>query len=475
MNDTSFAVLDGLFEKQRAAFAVDSMPDLATRLDRLGRLETALVSGRIRLQESMAADFGSHHPIVTDLFETGGVLGRVRYVMANLEAWMAPSHRDLSPAVHGGSSAHVIRQPKGVMGNIGPWNFPVECALVMVADMLGAGNRVMVKASEFAPATGAAIAELVAKHFPPEELVVVNGGLALSEHFASLPWDHLTYTGGGRAARSIMAAAAANLTPLTLELGGKNPALFTETGMEAALVERFLYFRIFKGGQVCTAPDYALVPRTRMAEWIDKAKAAWTGMYPHYVGHADATGAINQHHYDRILQWLDEARAAGVEVISLNGDEPDPLTRQIPLYAVIDPPAHLKVAQEEVFGPIIAVVPYDGLADGIASINRRDRPLAAYVVTRENAEADRFARDVIAGGIGVNVFGFQGADPSLPFGGIGASGMGCHSGFEGFLSYTHAKSVFNCADDNALMLALKGPYGAMAHAFADAVFPAPGG
>jgi coniferyl-aldehyde dehydrogenase len=471
MADTSIEALDALFRSQKAAFAADCYPSLDTRLDRLRRLEAAMVGARHRLHASVAADFGSHHPIVTDLFETGGVLGRNRYIQTQLAGWMADSPRALAPEVHGSSTAKVIRQPKGVNGVLGPWNFPVESALVMVNDILAAGNRAIVKASELAPATGEVLAEVIAAAFDPAELAVVNGGVDFARHFVSLPWDHLTYTGGGRAAREIMAAASANLTPLTLELGGKNPTLFLADGIDPALVERYLYFRIFKGGQVCTSPDYALVPRAGLAEWVALAEARWRDMYPHYVGHPDATGTINDRHYARILSYVDEARAAGATVLSLNGDEPDPVGRQIPLYVVLDPPAGSSLMQDETFGPVVAVRPYDSLDEAIAYINGGDRPLAAYVVGRDKAVLEKVSRSVLAGGIGINVFGFQGADPNLPFGGVGASGMGCHGGFEGFLNYTHSKSVFDCADDNPLMIALKAPYGDFAQAFADAVFP----
>lgn len=473
MPDNTTQELDALFKAQRKAFALEPMPALETRLDRLRRLEQALVGSRNAFRKSLAEDFSSHHVIVTDLFETGGVLGRNRFIQENLPEWMKPSPRTLNHLVHGSSAAKVIRQPKGVMGNIGPWNFPVESTLVMVSDMLAGGNRVIVKASELAPATGEVLQRVIREAFDPAELCVVNGDVAFAQYFATLPWDHLTYTGGGRAAKSIMAAAAPNLTPLTLELGGKNPTLFTNSGFEPGLVERYLYFRIFKGGQVCTSPDYVLAPRERMGEWVELAKRAWSGMYPHYVGHADATGAINRRHYDRVLGYVAEARAAGVQVVSLNGDEPDPKSLQIPLYVVVDPPESLAVSQDETFGPVIALKPYDSIEAAIRYINDRPCPLAAYFVGRQSEEIETFVANVISGGVGVNVFGFQGADPTLPFGGVGASGMGCHSGYEGFLNYTHQKSVFYCSDDNPLMLSLKGPYGEMAHAFADATFGGP--
>lgn len=469
---TTTQELDRLFAAQKSAFASNSMPTLDERLDRLRRLEAAMMRHRKGFQHSVATDFGSHSPLVTDLFETGGVLGRNRHLQAMLPEWMAPEERPLLDVVHGGSRARIIRQPKGVIGNLAPWNFPIECALVMVNDMLAAGNRVIVKAAEATPVTSALLQQAIAEAFDETELAIVLGeDVAFAEYFCTLPWDHLCFTGGTTIGRRVLQLAAEQLTPVTLELGGKNPTLFSDSGISPDLVERFLYNRVFKGGQVCTSPDYALVPEERMDDFVALAKSAWTAMYPAYVGHPDATGTINRRHYDRITGYLAEAEAAGCAVVSLNGETPDPKRLQIPMMLVIDPPETLGVMREEIFGPVTAVKPYGSFDEAIAFIAARDRPLAAYFVGREADLAEAFQQRVIAGGIGINVFGLQGAEPALPFGGIGASGMGCHSGQEGFLNFTHAKSVFECADDSPLMASLKGPYGAMTQAFADAVFP----
>jgi coniferyl-aldehyde dehydrogenase len=362
-----------------------------------------------------------------------------------------------------------VHQPKGVIGNIAPWNFPIECALIMVADMLAAGNRVIVKTSELAPATAEVVRESISKHFREDILAVACGGVELAQYFAGLPWAHLTYTGSTRVGRLVMQAAAKNLTPVTLEMGGKNPTLFTEDGLEDALIERFLFCRVFKGGQVCTSPDYALVPEKRLNEWLDKAKTLWTKMYPKYVGHAEATGAINKAHYDRVMGLVREAEAAGVPVISLNGDKPDPALRQIPMYVIVKPPENLTCMQEEIFGPVTPVLTYRNFEEALDRINAGPAPLAAYIVTRNDALSGRFTEQVLSGGTGINVFGFQGADAALPFGGVGPSGIGCHSGFEGFLNFSHTKSVFKCEDDNVLMMAIRPPFGELTQAFADAV------
>ena len=470
MTDTTKQELDRLFNKQRVAFAKDRMPSLDQRQDRLRTLDRMMIAFREPFRKALSTDFDSHHPLITDLFESGAVIARSRHIQSQLSAWMAPVKRDLNPMVHGSSAAHVARQPKGVVGNISPWNFPIECALVMVADMLAAGNRVIVKTSELAPASAEVVRAAVAKHFPEDILAVVCGGVDLAHYFAGLPWAHLTYTGSTRVGRLVMEAAARNLTPVTLEMGGKNPTLFAEDGMEEQLIERFLYCRAFKGGQVCTSPDYVLVPEGRLDEWIEQAKAIWTRMYPHYVGHPEATGAINKAHFDRVMGLVSEAERAGVPVISLNGDKPDPVRRQIPMYLVVKPPERLACMQEEVFGPVTPVETYRTTEEAIARINARPTPLAAYVVTRNNELAERFATQVLSGGTGINIFGFQAADAVLPFGGVGASGIGCHSGYEGFLNFSHSKSVFKCEDDNALAMAIRPPYAAMTQAFADAVF-----
>lgn len=462
--------LNRLFAKQKTAFAQDRMPSLERRLERLKTLDRMLIEFRVPIQKALSADFGSHHPLVTDLFESGGVIARSRYIQSQLAQWMAPDERPLNAMVHGSSKARVVRQPLGVIGNISPWNFPVESALVMTADMLAAGNRVIVKTSELAPETAKVLGRAIAAHFDEAVLATVSGGVDVAAYFASLPWDHLTYTGGGRVGRLVMQAAAKNLTPVTLELGGKNPTVFAEDGLEEGLIERFLYFRVFKGGQVCTSPDYALVPENRLREWVDKAKKMWTQLYPRYVGHPEATGAINQAHYDRVLKLVQEARDRGVEVVSLNGDVPNPATRQIPMYVLVDPPDDLTCMREEIFGPVTPVKTYRHIDEAFERINSRESPLAAYMVTRDEALGARFASEVLSGGTGVNVFGFQGAEPSIPFGGVGMSGIGCHSGFEGFKNYSHSKSVFFCADDNGLAFAIRPPFGEITQAFADAVF-----
>ncbi len=442
------------FDAQKSAFARNPAPSLELRIERLGQLRQLVLHHRQTFRDSMASDFATIHPRTVDLMDTGPVLARIDHFEANLADWMAP--RAVAPGPeHGSSRAEVIPVPKGVNGNVSPWNFPVESALVMVTDMLAAGNSVIIKPSELAPATAQAVEDAVAEHFDSDVLTVIQGGLELSSAFVAMPWDHLTFTGSPRVGRIVAEAAARNLVPVTLELGGKNPAVFAPDGVTAELVDLFLTFRTLKSGQVCTSPDYVLVPRAQIAKWVELARTAWRETYPKYVGNPFATGIINEAHYARVLGYVDEARDRGVRVIGLNDDKPDPIRRQIPLTLIVDPPEDLGCMRDEIFGPVVPVVPFDSIDEAIARINSGPSPLASYLATHDKALAKRFTTHVRSGGAAINSFGVQGGHVALPFGGLGRSGHGCHSGHEGFLGYSHIKSVFYGASDSHVHEALK--------------------
>jgi len=461
--------LQQAFDAQKVAVARNPVPSLPERLDRISQLGRMMIEHRQQFRDSLAADFGSHHPRLVDLMETGPVLARVKYFEANLGEWMKP--RQVAPGPeHGSSTAEIIQLPKGVCGNISPWNFPIESALVMCTDMLAAGNTVIVKPSELSPATAQALDEAIARHFDPEVLTVVQGGPEMGEAFAGMPWDHLTFTGSSRVGRLVMQAAARNLVPVTLELGGKNPAVFAPDGVTRQLIKLFLSFRTLKSGQVCTSPDYVMVPHDHLDDWVTLASEVWRRAYPAYVGHPDATGIINEAHYRRILSYLDEARDRGVRIVGLNDDEADAVSRQIPVTLVIDPPADLGCMTDEVFGPVIPVVPYKSIDQAMARINAGPSPLGSYIATHDSDLARRFVETVRSGGAAVNNFGIQGGHVALPFGGIGASGHGCHSAREGFLNYSHTKSVFYGAGDSLVHKVLEPPLSDLSGAAADGIF-----
>ena len=272
-----------------------------------------------------------------------------------------------------------------------------------------------------------------------------------------------------------MQAAAKNLTPVTLELGGKNPTIFLEDGVDEQLIKEYLSFKFCKNGQICTSPDYAFVPEKLLDKWLDLAQKVWSQAYPTFIGHPDVTGIINDRHYNRIINSIDQARSSGAEVINLSGEEPDPERRQIPMHLVVNPLEDLEVMREETFGPVTPVKTYTSLDEAYEYINNRERPLASYLVTmaRDPQMVEEFERRIVSGGAGINVFGFQAAEPTAPFGGSGSSGIGCHGGPQGFANYSHYKTVYNCSQDNPLKMAVCAPYGEVTQAFSDGIFAPP--
>ena len=441
-DDAAIQQLRHAVETQRVAFAKDRDPSIDTRRERLGALMAMLIGNRERISAALAQDFGTHPAPAADLIETLGQLGRAQYVLENLEAWIAPSERPVDPAIMGSARAEVRYQPKGVIGNMVPWNFPFDLSVGPLVEMLAAGNRAIIKPSEYTPACGALLAEMVASAFDADLVTVVNGGLDLARAFAATPWDHLLYTGNPAVARQVMAAAAANLTPVTLELGGKNPVIMTPGSVTARNVESIIGTKIVKNGQMCTSADYALVPRGEVETFVDEARAYMERASPDYSRGPDVTGIISDRHLARLSDMLAEARERQTRVVTLEGrDDADPATRAMPMSLVVDPPGDLKIMREEIFGPILPVVPYDDLDTAVAGVNAGERPLGLYVFGDDPALTDRIVQGTHSGGVTVNSCALQGALPSMGFGGSGMSGMGRHHGVEGFREFSNPRGV----------------------------------
>lgn len=466
---TSLSRLQDVFATQKALATQSAPVSFAERKHRLTSLEKMVLDRREIFRAAIADDFGSHDPRLVDLMETGPVIERVRHVRDNFETWLQPETIDLGIA-HGSSHGEIHHLPKGVMGNIAPWNFPVESSLVMCADMLAAGNTVIIKPSEFSPATAQAVEDAVTATFAPEVLSVIQGDLEFARNFAEMPWDHLTFTGSPSIGRLVAQAAAKNLSPVTLELGGKNPAVFMPDGVVPDLIKLFLSFRVLKAGQICTSPDYVMVPREQLDEWVAIARQVWTDAYPSYIGHPDATGIINKTHYARLMGYIDEARSHGCEVISLNDETPDRSLRQIPPTLILNPADDMACLCDEIFGPVIPVLPYDTIERAMAQINAGPSPLASYLATYDSELAMRFVQTVRSGGAAINNFGLQGGHVALPFGGFGQSGHGCHSSRNGVLGYTHTKSVYYGAEDSIVHEVLAPPLSDLTGIAADGMF-----
>ena len=466
----AIANLGQTFAAQRAAFAKDRKPSLVQRRERLGALMGMLASNRNQIAEALAADFSVHPGPASDLIEVLGPLGRAQYVLDHLEEWMQPSTRDIDPNFFGAAKAYVEFQPKGVVGNIVPWNFPFDLSIGPMVEMLAAGNRVIVKPSEYTPACGELLREMVAAAFDPALVHVVTGGLALSEVFAATPWDHLLYTGSPDVGRKVMAAAAANLTPVTLELGGKCPALLAPGAVTPANVESVIGTKIIKNGQMCVSVDYTLVQRDEIDAFVEHAKAFMASVAPGYSRGAETTGIISHRHYDRLTGLLDEAKARQSRIVTLEDDPSgNREARRMPMSLVVDPAPDLRLMNEEIFGPILPVVPYDTIDQAIASINAGERPLGLYVFGDDRSQVDRVLDGTSSGGAAVNTCAVQSALPSMGFGGSGMSGMGRHHGIEGFREFSNPRGIVERGAEGDLIDAFYAPY-AKAGAIADALF-----
>ena len=447
-DEPAIASMRAAFAAQRAAFAADRGPGLAERRDRIERTIGMMLANRARIREALAADFGAHPAPASDLIEVLGVVGRAQYVLANLEQWMRPSMRDVDPAMMGTAIARVEYQPKGVVGNIVPWNFPFDLSVGPMIEMLAAGNRVMIKPSDYTPACGALLAEMAAATFDPALVHVAVGGLDLARAFADMPWDHLLYTGSPNVGRQIMQAAARNLTPVTLELGGKCPAVLTPGSVDAESVKSVIGTKIVKNGQMCISVDTCFVPRQDVDKFVDLAVDFMANAAPDYSRGDECTGIISSRHLDRLSEMLDEARAHQHRVVSLEADgTTDPVTRRMPMSLVIDPGPELRIMREEIFGPILPVISYDSLDDAISTINAGERPLGLYVFG-ETAVTDAVLDRTISGGAAVNTCAVQGALPSLGFGGVGMSGMGRHHGIDGFREFSNRRGVVRRGTDD---------------------------
>jgi coniferyl-aldehyde dehydrogenase len=466
----AIAELHEAVQRQRAAYQADPFPSLEERRGLLGALAGMLVSHRAAIEEAMSSDFGVHPPLAADLIEVLGPAGRAAYAAEQLEGWMAPEPRGAEPALYGSGRAFVQPQPKGVVGNIVPWNFPFDLSIGPLVEMLAAGNRVVIKPSEYTPACAELLREMVHATFDHDRVDVVVGGLELARAFTRVRWDHLLYTGSPAIGREIAKAAAEQLVPVTLELGGKCPAILTADSVNAESVRQVLATKAIKNGQMCISVDYCLVPREQVEDFATLAMSYARESMPGYCTSSSCTGIISSRHLERIQRLLEEARANGCDVRALEEEQGvDPDTRQLPISLVIDPPDDLALMREEIFGPILPVQAYDALEDAIEQVNAGERPLALYVFAQDETVANEVLRRTSSGGACVNCAAVHGALPTLPFGGIGQSGAGRHHGVEGFREFSNLRGVFVRGEAD-LLEAFAPPYGPQAEALVKAAF-----
>jgi len=431
--------LAAVFAAQRQAFAGAPLPPVAQRLQWLRSLREALLAGQAGLIEAISEDFGGRSADETLLAELLPSIQGLRHAERHLHRWVRASRRRVGLAFQP-ASAHVRYQPLGVVGIIVPWNYPLFLAIGPLTCALAAGNRVMLKLSEATPASAQAVKQLLGQVFPADLVSVVLGDVAVGQAFARLPFDHLLFTGATSVGRQVMLAAAQNLTPVTLELGGKSPAIVSADVPLGSAAERIAFGKTLNAGQTCVAPDYVLVPRERLDAFSDAYRNAVRRLYPRIADNPDYSAIINPRQLQRLHHLLDDAREKGAQVIDLYPDEPRQ-GRRLPPQLLLEVNDGMRVMQDEIFGPLLPVVPYDSLDGALDYISHRPRPLALYYFGYDRAEQEHVLQHSHSGGVCLNDTLLHVAQDDLPFGGIGPSGMGHYHGHDGFLTFSKAKAV----------------------------------
>jgi len=442
----------------REAAVRDSNPDWRRRDAWLAALERLIRENQTAIAEAIRSDFGNRSLHETQLLELFPSFEAIRHARRHLKSWMRPERRAVSMWFLPGR-ARVLHQPLGVVGVIVPWNYPLLLAVGPLVAALAAGNRVMVKMSEYTPAFSALFAELVAKYFPADEVAVVQGDAGVAQAFARLPFGHLLFTGSTKVGYSVMRAAAENLTPVTLELGGKSPAILGPDYPLEKFAERVMVGKTMNAGQTCIAPDYVLVPAGQAREFIAAARKVVDACYPDILRTPDYSSVVGERHYRRLLGLIEDARGQGAEVVPLSAAaEPDAATRRIPPVALLNVTDAMQAMQEEIFGPVLPVVGYRDLDEAIRYVNARPNPLALYYFDHDRGRIEQVLERTLSGGVTINDTLLHIAQDSLPFGGVGESGKGHYHGFEGFEAFSKKKAVFFQSRVNGMGL-FKPPYG----------------
>lgn len=429
--------------QQRTAFHRDGAPGIAERKNRLKRLRAVVLSHRLELENAISADFGNRSRYETAIMELMGIVQSIDYLVRHLRRFMKREPRHVTFSYRAGR-AYVEHQPLGVIGIMAPWNYPLSLTIIPLATALAAGNRAMIKPSELTPRTSEVIQRMLASAFPIEEVAVVLGGPEVGAAFSALAFDHLLFTGSTQVGRKVMKAASENLVPVTLELGGKSPAIVARGHANAQSVHSLVFGKLSNAGQTCVAPDYALVHEDDLDRFVALYKETVAVFYPNGPTDSDYTSIISERHHDRLVSLLDDARKKGARVIEV-GNYPEQAAQRIRTLAptlVLDVADDMAVMNEEIFGPILPVHTYRTMADVIAYVNARPRPLALYYFGPKDYDCEQLLARTTSGNVGINNTLMHVAQDDLPFGGVGPSGMGAYHGIEGFRAMSHAKGVY---------------------------------
>ena len=457
--------MEALLRKQREAFTAARPEGLDVRRDRVRRAIALLKDNGDALCKAMNADFGNrsaHQSMITDI---GGTVNFGKYCLKHLDKWARSEKRHVQfPLGLLGAKAELRYEPKGVIGILSPWNFPVNLSFGPLMQVLAAGNRAMIKPSEFTEKTSELSAELCGKYFEEDEVAFVTGGPEVAHAFSSLPFDHLVFTGSTATGRKVMEAAAKNLCPVTLELGGKSPVVLGRGANLEQAGERIAMGKMMNAGQICLAPDYMYVPEDKEDAAIAAVELGVHKMYPTLLANEDYASVVTDRHFDRLQGLVEDARGKGAEVIEVNPGKEDftgTNARKMPLTILRNVTDDMQAMQEEIFGPVLPVKTYRDVGEAIDYVNGRDRPLGLYYFGQDSGEREQVLTRTISGGVTVNDVIFHVSMEDLPFGGVGPSGIGSYHGVEGFREFSHARSVYTQPKvDVAKLGGLKPPYGA---------------
>ena len=460
--------MNRVLELQKNLNIKEGAPDIDLRKDRLDRVIAMVSKYDKQIVSAVNQDFGNRDQVMSAATEVASVIGPMEHAKKNLKKWMKTEKRKAAIAPLGsalsllGAKAEVRYQPKGVVGAISPWNFPMNLALAPLAGIISAGNRVMHKPSELTPATSDLLKQMIEEYFDEGEMAVFVGDAEVGAAFSGLAFDHLIFTGGTSIAKHVMKAASENLVPLTLELGGKSPVVVGKNAKIKETAQRVMQGKTMNAGQICLAPDYALVPEEKVEEFVQASVEATSEMYPEMKDNDDFTSIINQRHYDRIQSYLEDAKEKGADVVEINPSNED-FSQQphhkIPPTIVLNPSEDMKIMQEEIFGPVLPVKTYKDVTEPVDYINSKDRPLGLYYFGEDAKEKDYVLENTTSGGVTVNDVISHIQMEDLPFGGVGPSGMGSYHGYDGFKEFSHAKAVYKQTKINLMKLAgLVPPY-----------------
>ncbi len=461
---TSKEELSRILSVQKEAHLRDGPLTIDKRKEWIDRLIDSIIQYQDKIPQAISDDF-SHRSITSSLLtDVASSITSLKIAKVNINKWMKPSKRKVSPAILGllGAKLRVEYQPLGTVGLISPWNFPVVLTFGPLGSIFAAGNRVMIKPSEFTPKTSQLMKEMFEKNFSEEEIAVVIGGPEVGADFSSLPFDHLLFTGATSIGKHVMRAASENLVPVTLELGGKSPVILSDTCNIEVSSRRIMAGKTMNAGQICLAPDYVMLPENKLESFVSHSKETINKMFPSIKDNDDYTSVINESHYNRLRGYIDEAKQSGCEVLEINPSDEDFEQQEhykIPPTILINPDDNLSVMREEIFGPILPVKTYKDFSETISYVNKKDRPLGLYYFGEDNNELNTVLDNTTSGGVTVNDVVFHVAQDNAPFGGVGNSGIGSYHGVEGFRNFSHAKTIFTQTKMDNLISVFRPPYG----------------